>query len=365
MSALAAETGAINLGQGFPDVDGPRAVADAAIAAIRGGQNQYPPGPGILDLRRAIADHQRRFWGIQVDPEREILVTAGATEALTAALLALCEPDDEVLALEPTYDSYRAAASMAGARLVPVSLRPPGYVLDADSLRRAVTVRTRLVLLNSPHNPTGAVLSRRELEAIAEVCVERDLLVVTDEVYEHMVYEGEHIPISTLPGMAERTVTISSAGKTFSFTGWKIGWATGPAALVDAVRTAKQFLTYVSGAPFQPAIAVGLRLADTYFEELRSDLAHKRDVLCNGLESAGFEVYRPAGTYFVTAGIRRLTDEDGDTFCRHLPARCGVVAVPTSVFYEHPTDGRDAIRFTFCKRIEVLEDAAHRLKALA
>jgi N-succinyldiaminopimelate aminotransferase len=365
MSALAASTGALNLGQGFPDTDGPREVADAAVAAIRAGENQYPPGPGILDLRVAIAEHQARFWGIALDPETEVLVTAGATEAITAALIALCEPGDEVVALEPTYDSYRAAAAMAGARLVPVTLRPPAYALDVDALRAAITARTRLLLINSPHNPTGAVLSTHELRAIADLAIERDLLVVTDEVYEHMVFEGAHVPLATLPGMRERTVTISSAGKTLSFTGWKIGWATGPAALVRAVRTAKQFLTYVSGAPFQPAVAVGLRLPDAYFDELRADLATKRDVLCAGLEAAGFDVFRPRGTYFVTADIRPLTDESGDAFCRSLPERCGVVAVPTSVFYEDPARGDAIVRFTFCKRLDVLEEAATRLKALA
>src|SRR4051794_27442853 len=365
MSALAARTGAINLGQGYPDTDGPSEVADAAIAAIRAGENQYPPGLGILDLRMAVAEHQRRFWGIELDPETEILITAGATEAIAAALLSLCEDGDEVIALEPTYDSYRATAAMAGARIVPVVLRPPSYALDLDALRAAVTAKTRLILLNSPHNPTGKVLTRAELEGVAAIAIERDLLVVTDEVYEHMVFDGEHIPLATLPGMAERTVTISSAGKTLSFTGWKVGWVVGPAALVAAVRAAKQFLTYVGGAPFQPAVAVGLRLPDSYFAELRADLLVKRDVMYDGLAAAGLDVFRPNGTYFITADISPLTDEDGYAFCRSLPDRCGVVAVPTSVFYENPADGRSVIRFSFCKRLEVLEEAATRLKALA
>ena len=365
MSALAARTGAINLGQGFPDTDGPAAVAEAAVAAIRAGENQYPPGPGTPDLRAAIAEHQRRFWGIELDPDSEILVTAGATEAIASALIALCEPGDEVIALEPTYDSYRAVAAMAGARIVPITLRPPDFALDLDALRDAVTSRTRLLLVNSPHNPTGKVLDDDELADIASMCIDRDLLVVTDEVYEHMVFDGRHVPLATLPGMAERTLTISSAGKTLSFTGWKIGWATGPAALVSAVRTAKQFLTYVGGAPFQPAVAVGLRLPDAYFEELRLDLRTKRDVICDGLAAAGFDVFRPAGTYFVTADIRPLTDEDGASFCRALPERCGVVAVPTSVFYEDPARGDHLVRFAFPKRLEVLEEAAARLKALA
>ena len=365
MSALAARTGAINLGQGFPDTDGPAEVADAAVAAIRAGENQYPPGPGVLDLRIAIAEHQRRFWGIELDPESEVLVTAGATEAIAAALLSLCEPGDEVIALEPTYDSYRATTAMAGARLVPVLLRPPSYRLDVDALRAAIGPRTRLVLVNSPHNPTGTVLDRSELEAIAAVCVEHDLLAVTDEVYEHMVYDGEHIPLATLPGMAERTLSISSAGKTLSFTGWKIGWVTGPAPLVAAVRSAKQFLTYVNGAPFQPAVAVGLRLRDSYFEELRLDLRIKRDVMFDALMAAGLDAFRPAGTYFINADISKITDEDAHAFCLSLPERCGVVAVPTSVFHLDPEQGRSIVRFAFCKRLDVLQEAATRLKALA
>ena len=365
MSALAVRTGAINLGQGFPDTDGPREVSDAAIAAIRAGDNQYPPGSGMPVLRQAIAEHQQRFWDLTVDPDTEVLVTMGATEALTASILALCEPGDEVVALEPSYDSYAAATAMAGARLVRVPLRPPSFDLDVDRLRAAVTSKTRLLLINSPHNPTGAVLSREELQAIADLAIERDLLVVTDEVYEHMVFEREHLPLAGFPGMRERTVSISSAGKTLSFTGWKIGWVTAPAPLVDAVRTTKQFMTYVGGAPFQPAVAVGLRLGDDHFEELRSDLLAKRDVIAHGLSSVGFDVYLPRGTYFITAGIAKLTDEDAYTFCRGLPERCGVVAVPTSVFYEDPADGRDVVRFAFCKRFEVLEEAVARLKALA
>jgi len=370
MSALAVRTGAINLGQGFPDADGPAEVAEAAIAAIRGGQNQYPPGPGIPDLRAAIVEHQARFWGLDLDPDAEVLVTAGATEAITAALLALCEPGDEVLTFEPFYDSYRAAASMAGATLSVVTLEPPTngggpYAFDLDALDDAVSPRTRLVLLNSPHNPTGKVFDRRELEAIARLCVDHDLLAVTDEVYEHLVYDGEHVPISTLPGMADRTLTISSAGKTFSFTGWKVGWATGPAQLVAAVRTAKQFLTYVNGAPFQPAVAVGLRLGDDYFDHLRDDLAHKRDVLCGGLERAGLRTIRPDGTYFVTVDLTSVGESDGAAFCRSLPDRCGVVAVPNSVFYLDPTRGRHLVRFAFCKQESVLEEAASRLATLS
>ena len=364
MSALAARTGSINLGQGFPDTDGPAAVADAAVEAIRAGHNQYPPGAGILELRAAVAEHQRRFWGMDLDPETEVLVTAGATEAITAAVLALCEVGDEVVAFEPTYDSYRPAAAMAGATLRVVTLRAPDYGFDPDELAAAVTPRTRLVLLNSPHNPTGKVFDAAELDAVARLCVEHDLLAVTDEVYEHMVFDGEHLPLAQRPGMAARTLTVSSAGKTFSFTGWKIGWVCGPAPLVAAVRTAKQFLTYVNGAPFQPAVVVGLGLGDEYFRDFRDALAAKRDLLCDGLEKVGFTVHRPAGTYFATTDIRPLGFDDGVAFCRALPERCGVVAVPSAVFYEQPDRGRHLVRFTFCKRDEVLTEALSRLATL-
>jgi N-succinyldiaminopimelate aminotransferase len=365
MSALAEATGAINLGQGFPDTDGPAEVADAAVAAIRTGHNQYPPGQGIRDLRVAVAEHQRRFWGLGYDPDDEILITAGATEAIAAALLALCEVGDEVVTFEPYYDSYSAGVAMAGAVRRVVTLAPPDYRFDPGRLEAAVTPKTRLVLLNSPHNPTGKVFSEPELAEIARVCVEHDLVAVTDEVYEHLVFDGAHVPLACLPGMRDRTVTISSAGKTFSFTGWKVGWACAPPALLHAVRTAKQFLTYVNAAPFQPAVAVGLRLGDGYFSQLAAALRARRDQLCAGLASAGFDVHPPAGTFFVTAGIAPFGDEDGEAFCRALPGRCGVVAVPTSVFYDDHEAGRQLIRFTFCKRPEVLDEAVVRLKTLA
>lgn len=364
MSALATETGAVNLGQGFPDTDGPVEVADAAIAAIRAGVNQYPPGLGQPDLRLAIAEHQRRFYGLELDPATEVVVTTGATEAVAAALLGLVDPGDEVVALEPFYDSYTAGIQMAGGVRVPVTLRPPDFRLDVDRLRAAVSDRTRLILLNTPHNPTGAVLTEAELAAIADLAVERDLVVVTDEVYEHMTYDVAHRPLATFPGMPERTLTISSAGKTFSFTGWKVGWATGPAPLVRAVLMAKQFLTYVSGAPFQPAVAVGLRLPDSYFEGLRAALRSKRDRLCAGLREVGFEVFEPQGTYFVTADVRPLGWDDGIAFCRDLPHRAGVVAIPHQVFYDDPEVGRPLVRFAFCKRDEVLDEAVTRLQRL-
>ena len=366
MSALAVETGAINLGQGFPDTDGPAELAQVAAEAVLGGRgNQYPPGPGIPELRTAISQHQKRFYGLEVDPDSEVLVTAGATEAIAAALLALLEPGDEVIALEPYYDSYAACIAMAGAIRVPVTLRAPDFRPDLNRLQDAITSRTRLILLNSPHNPTGMVATRDELTAIADLAIKHNLLVVTDEVYEHLVFDGEHIPIATLPGMRERTVTISSGGKTFSFTGWKIGWVTGTPELVTAVRTAKQFLTYVSGGPFQYAIAAGLALPDAFYGELSASLRRKRDLLAAGLRAAGFEVFLPQGTYFITTDIAALGESDGLAFCRGLPQRCGVVAVPNVVFYDDAAAGRSQVRFAFCKREEVLADAASRLAGLA
>ncbi len=381
MSALALQTGSINLGQGFPDTDGPEEIREAAVRALRDGRgNQYPPGPGVPELRVAIVEHQRRRYGLAFDPDTEVLVTAGATEAIAAALLGLLEPGDEVVALEPYYDSYAACIAMAGGTRVPVTLRPSEgpsegsgdaggdrrFRLDLDELRDAVTDRTRLLLINTPHNPTGTVLTRQELTAIAELAVERDLLVVTDEVYEHLVFDdAEHLPLASFPGMRERTVTIGSAGKTFSFTGWKVGWVTGAPDLVAAVRSAKQFLTYVASGPFQYAVAEALRLPDSYFADFRADMLAKRDLLAGGLERAGFKVFRPAGTYFITTDIRPLGEGDGVAFCRSLPERCGVVAIPTAVFYDHREQGAPFVRFAFCKRTTVLEEAASRLKSLA
>jgi N-succinyldiaminopimelate aminotransferase len=365
MSRRATETGSINLGQGFPDTDGPAEVAEAAIAAIRAGHNQYAPGWGIPELRLAVAEHQHRFYGIELDPGTEVLVTAGATEGIAAAVLALCEPGDEVVTFEPYYDSYAATVALAGGVLRTVTLQPPDFSYDPDELEAVIGPRTRLILLNSPHNPTGKVFGPGELAHIARLAIEHDLVVATDEVYEHLVFEGRHTPIETLPGMDERTLTISSAGKTFSFTGWKIGWVTGPAELVDAVRMVKQYLTYVNGTPFQHAAAVGLGLGDGYFEAFVADLRAKRDLLCGGLADAGFEVYPPAGTYFVTASVSPLGTDDGYQFCLDLPDRCGVVAIPNVVFYQHPERGRALVRFTFSKRLEVLEEAVGRLGRLA
>ncbi len=364
MSALAERTGAVNLGQGFPDTDGPQEIAEAAQQAIRDGHNQYPPLPGILPLRQAVSEHRARFRGQHFDPDGEILITAGATEALAAALLALTGPGDEVVTFEPYYDSYAAGVALSGATRRVVSLRAPDWSFDPDELRAAFTPATRVLLLNSPHNPTGKVFTRDELQLLADLCCEHDVIAVTDEVYEHLVFDGEHIPLATLPGMAERTLTVSSAGKIFSFTGWKIGWACGPADLVSAVRTAKQFLTFVSGTPFQHAVAVGLRLDDAFFSGYTDQMRAKRDRLCNGLAAAGFDVLTPQGTYFASCDISSLGEHDGRAFCLALPERCGVVAVPTMVFYDNKDVGAHIIRFAFCKRDDVLDEAIARLATL-
>jgi N-succinyldiaminopimelate aminotransferase len=365
MSALAVRTNSVNLGQGFPDTDGPDSLLEGAIAAIRAGANQYPPGRGIPALRQAIVDHQQRFYGLTYDPDTEVLVTTGATEAIAAALLAYVEPGDEVIALEPYYDSYAACIAFAGGRRVPVTLRAPDFRLDLDELRAAITPRTKVLLINSPHNPTGTVLDDTELRGIAALAVEHDLVVITDEVYEHLIFDGlQHRPLTAYEGMAERTVSIGSAGKTFSVTGWKIGWVTGTPSVVTAVNTAKQFLTYVSGAPFQPAVADALALGNDYFDTLRTTMQAKRDLLCDGLASLGFGVHRPQGTYFVTTDIRPLGHTDGIEFCRQLPEKVGVVAIPHQVFYDNTEAGRPLVRWAFCKKPEVLEEALSRLTKL-
>ncbi|MHA6620603.1 pyridoxal phosphate-dependent aminotransferase [Pseudonocardia sp. DLS-67] len=366
MSALALRTGAINLGQGFPDTDGPASLLEDAAANIKAGINQYPPGIGVPELRTAVAEHQRRFYGLDVDPDA-VLVTTGATEAIASAVLALCEAGDEVVTFQPYYDSYAATIALAGAVIRPVPLRPSGtsFAFDPDELRAAFSARTRVVLVNTPHNPTGTVLDREQLTLIGELAAEHDAVVVTDEVYEHMIYDGRpHVPMATLPGMAERTLTISSVGKTFSVTGWKVGWVSGPGELVSAVRAAKQFLTYVSGAPFQPAIATALGLPDSFYAQLAGDLLRKRDLLSAGLREAGFTVFDTAGTYFVVTDVTPLGSADGAGFCWSLPEKVGVAAVPVSVFCADPELGRSLVRFAFCKRDEVLAEAASRLVAL-
>ncbi len=370
MSALAQKTGAVNLGQGFPDTDGPREVAEVAAHAVLNGPNQYPPLPGQPGLRLAVAEHQERFYGLTYDPDSEVLITAGATEAIAGAMFALCDHEDEVITFEPSYDSYSASIAMAGATKKPVLLAAPDYPLDMDAFRAALSDKSRVILLNTPHNPTGKVFTRAELEQIAEVAIERDLVVVSDDVYQHMVFDGEHIPIASLPGMRERTISIGSAGKTFSFTGWKVGWLTAPADLRNAVMTAKQFLTFVNAAPLQPAVEVGLRLGDEYFHGLRDELLAKRDRLQRGLAAAGFDVLHTQGTYFLTCDIRGVAERNNlpntsIEFCLALPEAAGVVAVPSEVFYSTKEAGRHLIRFAFCKRDDVLDEAIRRLSVLA
>ena len=364
MSELALRTNSVNLGQGFPDTDGPEELREIAVTAIREGRNQYPPSSGIPELRHAVAAHQRTWYGIELDPDTQVLVTVGATEAIAATLLALCEPGDEVVMFEPTYDSYAAAASMAGATPRLVRLHPPDWRFDPAELAAAVGPRTKMVLLNSPHNPTGKVFSPDELTQVAALCAAHDLLAVTDEVYEHLVFGGSHVPLATLPGMGDRTLTISSGGKTFSFTGWKVGWVSGPAPLVAAVRAAKQFLTYTSPAPFQLAIATGLAFPPEAIGRLATELEERRDQLCAGLAALGYEVFRPAATYFATTDIAPVAPGlSAQEFCLKLPGRCGVVAIPSSVFYDaaDPAAGRTLVRWAFCKRADVLHDALTRL----
>ncbi len=370
ITALATQTGAINLGQGFPDEDGPPEVLATATAAIASGVNQYSPGRGHPDLLQAIAEHQERFYGIALDPAAEVLVTAGATEALAATLLALLDgPEDEVVVFEPYYDSYAAAVALAGATLVPVPLRWPSLAPDLDELRAAVSDRTRVILVNDPHNPTGTVFSAEVKREIVDLAHRVDATIVTDEVYEHLVIDAPFVPIATLPGARERTVSISSGGKTFRTTGWKIGWATGPAELIGAVTAVKQFLTYVNGAPFQPAIAAGLRLPDEFFAGIADTQRVRRDLLALGLREAGFDVAPSAGSYFTVADARPLLEagEDAAAFCRALPARVGVAAIPISAFVspEHHDEFSTLVRFAACKRTEVIDEASRRLAASA
>lgn len=362
MSGRARAVGAINLGQGFPDTDGPAQIAQVAIEAIRSGRgNQYPPAHGVPELRHAIAEHQERFYGLEVDPERGVVVGTGASEVLQSTLLALCEPGDEVIVFEPWFDIYAAGIALAGARQVNVPMRPPDFRPDLDALRDAVTPRTRLILLNTPHNPTGVVWTRQELQALADIAIERDLVVLSDEAYEHLWFDGHrHVPMAALPGMAERTITVGSGGKSFSFTGWKVGWATGTPDLIGAVRVVRQHLSFVSGGPFQYAIATGLRLPDEYFAQFRADLQVKRDLLASGLESVGFTVTPSQGTYFLTTDLGPFDAVDGRALCRHLVESCGVAAIPLQALCASGV-GDQAVRWAFCKRPEVLREAVERL----
>jgi N-succinyldiaminopimelate aminotransferase len=363
MSALAVRTGSLNLGQGFPDQDGPPGAIEVAVAALRSGRNQYPPGPGIPELREAVAAHQLRHYGVELDPGSEVVVTAGATEAIAAAILAFVDPGDEMVVLEPFYDSYVACIEMAGGVRRPVTLRAPDFRLDVQALRAAVTPRTRTMLLNTPHNPTGTMLTVEELEAVARVAVEHDLVVITDEVYEHLVFDGRrHVPLCTLPGMRERTVSISSAGKTFSFTGWKVGWVTGPAELVATVQAAKQWLTFTNAAPLQPAVAHALTHETAFFESLAKDLEGKRDLLVEGLRSLDMAVYPPEATYFVTTDVRDYGYQDAMAFCLALPEKAGVVAIPSQVFYDDQQEGRHKVRWAFCKETSVVVEGVRRLR---
>jgi N-succinyldiaminopimelate aminotransferase len=368
MTALALAHDAVNLGQGFPDQDPPAAVVAAAHAALDAGHHQYAPGPGVAPLRAAIAAHQQRFHGLVYDPDTEVTVTFGATEAVAASILALCEVGDEVIVLEPTYDAYTAVIAMAGAVERRVALTPPpaddadrGWTLDLERFAAAIGPRTRVVLLNSPHNPTGAVLPPDDLDAIAGWCVEHDLTAVTDEVYEHLVFDGTHLPLATRPGMRERTVTVSSAGKTFSCTGWKIGWACAPAPLTRAVRTTKQFLSFAGGTPLQHAVASALGLPDEAYREVTERHRRRRDLLVDGLVELGLPVTRPAGTYFATADVASLGYADGAAFCRAAPSAIGIAAVPVSAFVRDPAPIRSMVRFAFCKQDEVLREGLRRL----
>ena len=364
MTALAIETGSVNLGQGFPDTDGPQSVKDAAIRAIRDGRgNQYPPAHGVPELRHAIAEHQRRFYDIEIDGMTDVVVATGASEAIAAALLALVDTGDEVVMFAPWFDLYAAATSLAGGTRAEVPLTAGSFRPDLDALRAAITPRTRVLLLNSPHNPTGSVFTRDELSAIAEVVAEHDLWVISDEAYEHLVYAGSaHVPFCTIPGMADRTVTIGSAGKSLSMTGWKVGWASGPTDLIAAVRVPRQHLSYVSGGPFQWAVIEGLALPDDYWAGFRGGLQDQRDLLCEGLTDLGFPTTVPQGAYFATSDVRPLGYADGWAFCRDLPHRAGVVAIPHEVFHDDPEAGKPFVRWAFCKRPEVLDEALTRLR---
>ena len=366
ITTLATRHQAINLGQGFPDEDGPAELSRLAQAAIANGNNQYAPGKGILDLRQAVTEHQDRFYGLTLDPETEVIITTGATEAIAAAVLALTGPGDEVLTFEPFYDSYGAMIGLSGAHHTTAALLAPDFLPDLASLENSFSPRTKMVILNNPHNPTGTMFPEPVLAEVVRLAIKYDAVILTDEVYEHLTFGPRHLPVATLPGAAERTLTISSAGKTFSFTGWKIGWLSGPAELVAAARTVKQFLSYSSGTPFQGAIAAGLRMDRSFFTDAAATLAGKRDILAQGLRAAGLDVYLPQGTYFINADTQKLGISDATALARRLPELIGVAAIPVPVFC-HP-DGahrtRSLLRFAFCKQVPLLEEAAKRLATL-
>jgi N-succinyldiaminopimelate aminotransferase len=365
MNQLAQAHGAINLGQGAPSFDGPEFVKEAAIAAIRAGKNQYSRSQGVPELVQAIAAHEKRWYGLDYDPEAEVTVYAGATEALFALFQAFCDPGAEAILFEPFYDSYLASAVMAGARVKAIPLEAPHFAFDPAAVEAAIGPRTRFVLLNTPHNPTGRVFTHAELESLAEICRRHNLVCVSDEVYEHLVFTGEHVPIATLPGMRERTITLSSTGKTFSLTGWKIGYTCAPVELTRALRSAHQFITFCQATPFQHAMAVALAAGDDYFAEYLEAYRRRREVLVDGLEAAGFGVVAPEGTYFALADIRPLGFDDDLAFCRALPREAGVAAIPASPFYVHKELGRPWVRFAFCKEEALLTQAVERLGAWA
>ncbi len=365
MSALAMSHDAVNLGQGFPDNDAPDIVKDVALKAIADGLNQYPPARGMPVLKDAIAAHQQRFYGIEVDPDSEVLVTVGASEAIAACMLALVEPGDEVLSFDPSYDAYGAAVALAGGVHRTVALRFADNGFDHAQLVETVTDRTRIIVLNNPHNPTGKVFTRQELEQISAVARANDLIVVTDEVYEHLTFDGlSHVPMASLPDMAQQTLTISSGAKTFATTGWKVGWVHGPAPLIDAVARVKQYLTFTGAGPFQPAIAHGLGMPDDFFDSLRASMQGRRDVLVEALHDLGLATAPSQGSYFVIADVASLKVDDALAWCRSLPERVGVAGVPVSAFCQDPEPARTLVRFGFCKQEGVLREGTRRLAAL-
>ncbi|KAL2467698.1 Pyridoxal phosphate (PLP)-dependent transferase superfamily protein [Forsythia ovata] len=362
MSSLAIKHGAINLGQGFPNFDGPDFVKEAAIQAIRDGKNQYARGYGVPNLNSAVAERFKKDTGLVVDPEKEVTVTSGCTEAIAATMLGLINPGDEVILFAPFYDSYEATLSMAGAKIKCITLRPPDFSIPIDELKSVVSKNTRAILMNTPHNPTGKMFTQEELNAIASLCIENDLLVFSDEVYDKLAFEMDHISIASLPGMYERTVTMNSLGKTFSLTGWKIGWAIAPPHLTWGVRQAHSFLTFATSTPMQFAAATALRAPDSYYEELRRDYMAKKNILVEGLNSVGFTVFPSSGTYFVVVDHTTFGLENDVAFCEYLIKEVGVVAIPTSVFYLNPEEGKNLVRFTFCKDEETLKSAVERMK---